>query len=181
MLQIERFRRTRKLIENGGPNGIKKSSKLKPWASKVWFFEILMDLGKLVFSMFLGGWHKTGQQIKKHLIWGEFWIQIIIQIGPLSSGLGCFSWHCIPLLDNAWHRPVSADFGTHWILSQKGAFFMENRNQHEIRKVKSQKGFRTIMFVFLIFDAKWQVRNCKKEVFTLYLLITKIDGKWSFK
>ena len=49
MLQFKRFRRTRKLIEDGGPNGTKKSVKLKPWASKVPFFEIFIDFGKLAF------------------------------------------------------------------------------------------------------------------------------------
>ena len=45
LLQIKRFRRPGKLIENGSPNCIKKVSKLKPLASKVRFFEILMFLG----------------------------------------------------------------------------------------------------------------------------------------
>ena len=48
-LQFKRFRWSRKLIENGGSNDINKSSKLEPWASKVDLFEILLDLGKLVF------------------------------------------------------------------------------------------------------------------------------------
>jgi hypothetical protein len=42
--------------------------------------------------------------------------EIIIQGVPLSSGSGHFAWFDIPLSDNAWHRPVSADFGALWIL-----------------------------------------------------------------
>ncbi len=40
------------MIANGGPNGITKSSTFKPWASKVLFFEIFMDFGKLLVLMF---------------------------------------------------------------------------------------------------------------------------------
>ena len=52
VLQFKRFRWSEKSIENGGPNYINKSSKLKPWASKVAFVEIFVDCGKLDFLMF---------------------------------------------------------------------------------------------------------------------------------
>ena len=41
-----------KIDRKRSSNGTKKSSKLKPWASKVAFIEICLDLGKLVFLMF---------------------------------------------------------------------------------------------------------------------------------
>ena len=34
LMQIKRFRRSEKLIENGGPKGMNNTSKLKPLASK---------------------------------------------------------------------------------------------------------------------------------------------------
>ena len=52
------------MIENGGPHGMKKASKLKPLAFKVWFLEILMDFGKLCFAV-LGCWQKAGLKIKQ--------------------------------------------------------------------------------------------------------------------
>ena len=52
------------MIENGPPNGINKSSKLKPWASKVAFLKILMDFGKLVFLMFLGAGKRQAEKTK---------------------------------------------------------------------------------------------------------------------
>ena len=90
LFQIRRYRRTGKFIEHGGPTGIKKESKLKPLASKVRLFDILVDFGKLVFLMFLGAGKKRTQN-NNNLIFGEFWIQTIIQDGPLSSGSGYFS------------------------------------------------------------------------------------------
>ena len=35
-------------------NGANKSSKLEPWPSKLWVFEVLMDFGKLEFLLFFG-------------------------------------------------------------------------------------------------------------------------------
>ena len=40
------------MVENGGPNGINKSSKLKPWTSKVAFFEMFIDFSKIDVLMF---------------------------------------------------------------------------------------------------------------------------------
>ena len=90
----------------------KRVLKLKPWPSNIWFFKIWIDLGKFVFSMFWG----TGKNKQQKQILSEFWIQIMIQRGPLSSGLACFSRHYILFFDNARHRPVSADLGAHWVL-----------------------------------------------------------------
>ena len=60
MLQFKRFRWSRESIENGGPHGINIASKLKHWASKVSFFDIFMDFGKLVCDVFSFG-KKAGQ------------------------------------------------------------------------------------------------------------------------
>ena len=65
LLQIKRFRRSGKLIENESPNGIKKILQLKPLASKVWFFEISMDFGQLIFFMFFGVVKKLAPKMKK--------------------------------------------------------------------------------------------------------------------
>ena len=70
LLQIKRFRWSEKLIENWGPNGIKKASKLKPLASsKVWVFEILMDFGKLVFYYIFLGRQQAGPPNLKIRFW----------------------------------------------------------------------------------------------------------------
>ena len=58
------------MIEHGGPNGIKKATKLKPLASKVCFFEILMDFGKLVFfDVWRAG--KNGPQNQTNHVLGQ--------------------------------------------------------------------------------------------------------------
>ena len=44
------------------------SSKLKPLASKGYFFEILMDFGKLVFFMFVGAGNRRANKLKKHVV-----------------------------------------------------------------------------------------------------------------
>ena len=52
LLQIKRFRCSRLLIENWGPSGINKSSKLKFWVSKVAFVEMLWGSEDLSFMIF---------------------------------------------------------------------------------------------------------------------------------
>ena len=99
LLQIKRFRRSGKIIGNGSPNGIKKASKLKPLASNVKKIEILMDFGKLGFLIFFGLAKIRPQNTKiRFLAKGKVQADkledpVIIQVGPLSSGSGCFSWH----------------------------------------------------------------------------------------
>ena len=51
-LEFKRLRWSGKLIENGGPNGGKKASKLKHWASKVWLFEFFWISASLFFWRF---------------------------------------------------------------------------------------------------------------------------------
>ena len=92
LLQIKRFRRSGKLNENRCPNGIKKVSQLKPLASKL-IFEILMDLDKRAFLRFIRSAKRRALKTNNSDSWRPIdppWMQIKIQIGPLSSGSGHF-------------------------------------------------------------------------------------------
>ena len=53
-MQFKRFRCSRKLTENGGPDGIKEASKSMPWASKVTFVEIWGVSNIFLFVMTFG-------------------------------------------------------------------------------------------------------------------------------
>ena len=57
--------------ENGAEHGANKASKLKHWADKVRFFEILIAFGKLVFFYVFGCWQKAGQKGNTNQIWCE--------------------------------------------------------------------------------------------------------------
>ena len=81
VLQIKRFRRSGKFIENEDPNCITKASKLKPLASKVWIFEILMDFGKLVFFMSFGLPQMRANKSNKS-DFGRAEIEESVKIGP---------------------------------------------------------------------------------------------------
>ena len=86
---------SRKLIENGGPNGAKKSSKLRPWAAKVSFFEICTDFVKIDFLMFFRSAKRRAKiTIKSALgrndrpengILEAFWKAFIIQGGHCTG------------------------------------------------------------------------------------------------
>ena len=57
---------------------------------------------------------KGGPKSWTNQLWGGM-------MAPINNPAGPLSWQIlgrlhILLFDNAWHRPVSADFGTHWIL-----------------------------------------------------------------
>ena len=82
-----------------------KTSKLKP--------------RQTCFQKVFWCWQKTGPKGQQIIFLAASRVardKTIIQLGPLSSGYGHFGWLYIPLFDTAWHRPVSADFGAHWIL-----------------------------------------------------------------
>ena len=68
VLKTKRCRRSGNLIENGSPYCIEKASQLKPLASKVWFFEILIDFGKLVFLMFLGAGKRRAKKLTNQFV-----------------------------------------------------------------------------------------------------------------
>ena len=144
LLQINRFRRSGKLIENEGPNGIKKVQNWSRWRPRYDFLRFWWISASLSFWCFLG-LPKGGPENKNKIIFlarnraavdrvAATWLQIIIQLGPLSAGSGNFGWFYILLSDNAWHRAVSADFGACWIL--KG--FQNQQFSHKV-KSKSQK------------------------------------------
>ena len=74
------------MTEHGGPHGIKKTSKFKPWVSKVEFFEICVDD---IFIFFLVQQKGVPQNTK---IWFgaasgppkvRFWMPFNVQPGPL--------------------------------------------------------------------------------------------------
>ena len=74
------------------------------------------------FDVF-GGWQKAGRQIKQIWFWacrnrgtGKNRTLSSSKLDHQLLGSGCFSWHYIPLSDNAWPQLVSSDFGAHWIL-----------------------------------------------------------------
>ena len=92
LLQFTRFRWSRKSIENRSLNGINKSSKLKPWAPQVGFFDIVMDLGKFSFSCLLFVPPKDGPKSRTNRLWGGrmgpitlFWTAIKIQVGHYTG------------------------------------------------------------------------------------------------
>ena len=55
LLQFKRFSWSRRLLENEGPNRIKKLYKLKPWASKVTLFQMFMNLSNYFKNAFSFG------------------------------------------------------------------------------------------------------------------------------
>ena len=75
-------------MENAGPNGTKNASKLKPWASKIYFFEILMDLGQLVFLMVLGTGKRRAKKANKSTFGRQddlIMLTSIIQLGHYTG------------------------------------------------------------------------------------------------
>ena len=70
LLQFKRFRWSRKLIENWDQNGINKSFTLKPWASKVAFFETCIDFAKIGFLMLFRSAKKRAE-ITQHSTFGR--------------------------------------------------------------------------------------------------------------
>ena len=73
VLQFKSSGCPRKLIENGSPIGINKSSKSKPWASKVVFFEILWGLEQICFLMSFGVGEKLANNLKIWRRWQTKW------------------------------------------------------------------------------------------------------------
>ena len=121
VLQIKRFRRSGKLIENGSPNGTKKGSKFKPLVKGL-FLRFWWILSSLIFWCFFR--QKAGQPIKQMRFRRskiEIPDQIIILGGPLSSGSSHFGWFYILIFDNAsvggFRRICGFYFGARRILT----------------------------------------------------------------
>ena len=149
----------------------------QPWSIKRRrrdFFQILMNFGKLVFCCF---WRlaKGGPKETKTRDLGRAEIescrQIIIQVGHLSSGSGRFGWFYIPLSGNAWHWPVPADFGAHWILNGSPKWAFLKKINIEWEKWGLRKGFEQTWFSidFWCQNARPKMVT-KEEVFSLYML-----------
>ena len=120
LLQTKRFGRSGKLIENGGPNCTNKHQNWSLWRPRFDFLRFWWIWASfLFFFCIFECWQKAIPKIQniRFLAKGEVQKMIvIIQVWPLSSGSGHFIWFYISLSDNAWHQPVSADFGARWIL-----------------------------------------------------------------
>ena len=124
--------------------------------SEQYFRKYLNTIFKNIYTpfsqIFTYHFSKIRPKNQNKLILGGFLIQIMIQIGPLSSGLGCFSWHYIPLFDNARHWPVLADFGAHWILKESQNRFLMPRWE----ALRSNNEHLAFFFCrIIIFDEKY--------------------------